>query len=91
MIFGDYTKIWIAVFFNVFSKHILKSKAHDQSIQAKKKLFCHVILKKYLCNVSWNIWSKSKARGGVKSKNRHPSWLYCTVVGLSEAATGGVV
>ena len=29
---------------NVFLKHILKSKARDQSIQAKKKLFCRVIL-----------------------------------------------
>ena len=32
-----------------------------------------------------------KHMGGAKSKNRHPSWLYCAVVGLSEAATGGVV
>ena len=33
---------------NVFSKHILKSKACDKSIQARKKLFCHVIVKNYL-------------------------------------------
>ena len=31
-----------------------------------------------------------KHMGGVKSKNRHPSWLYCDVVGLSEADTDGV-
>ena len=31
--------------------------------------------------------SKLKACGGVKSKNRHPSWLYCTMVGLSEAGS----
>ena len=31
-----------------------------------------------------------KHMGGAKSKNRHPSWLYCAVVGLSEAATDGV-
>ena len=30
-------------------------------------------------------------RRGAKSENRHPSWLYFAVVGLSEAATGGVV
>ena len=43
---------------NVFSKHILKSKARDQSIQAKKKLFCHVIVRNYLCNVSWKFLIK---------------------------------
>ena len=32
---------------NVFSKHILKLKARDQSIQARKKLFCHVIVKNW--------------------------------------------
>ena len=43
---------------NVFPKHILKSKAHDQStqawnymIQASKKLFCHVIGNNYLRKV----------------------------------------
>ena len=74
---------------NVFPKHILKSKARDLSIQARKS--CHVIVKNYLCNVSWKFWSKSKTCGGAKSKNRHPRWLYCTVVRQSEAATGGVV
>ena len=32
-----------------------------------------------------------KYRGGAKSENRHPSWHYFAVVGLSEAAPGGVV
>ena len=32
-----------------------------------------------------------KHMGGTKSKNRHPSWLYCAMEGLSETATGGVV
>ena len=73
---------------NVFPKHILKSKACDQSIQATKKFFCHVIVKNYLCNISWKFL---KVHGGTKSKNRHLSWLYCTVVGLSEAVTVGVV
>ena len=63
---------------NVFPKHILKSKARDQSNQARKKLFCHIIVTNYLSNAS------------IKIENKHPSWLYCTAVGLSEAATGGV-
>ena len=33
---------------NVFQKHILKSKARDQPIQARKKLFCHVIVENAL-------------------------------------------
>ena len=32
-----------------------------------------------------------EAHGGTESKNRHPSWLYCTGLGLSEAVTGGVL
>ena len=76
---------------NFFPKHILKLKAHDQSIQARKKLFCRVIVNNYLCNVLCKFLIKMEARGGAKSKNRHPSWLYCTVVGLSETATGGVL
>ena len=37
---------------NVFPKHILKSKARDQSNQGRKKSICHAIVKNYLCNVS---------------------------------------
>ena len=33
--------------------------------------------------------SNSKAHEGAKSQNKHPSWIYYTVVGLSEAASGG--
>ena len=34
-----------------------------------------------------SFWSKSKALGGdAKSKNRHPSWLYSAVVGLSRSS-----
>ena len=32
-------------------QNILKSKACDQSIQARKKLFGHMIVKNYLCNI----------------------------------------
>ena len=75
----------------VFPKHILKSKARDQSIQARKKVFCHVIVKNIYATFRVSFWPKSKARGGSKLKDRHPSWLYCTMVRLSEAATGGVL
>ena len=37
---------------NIFPKNVLKSKACDQSSQARQKLFCHVIGKNYLVNVS---------------------------------------
>ena len=33
--------------------------------------------------------SSSIAHEGAKSNKKHPSWLHCTVVGLSEAASGG--
>ena len=36
---------------NVLTKDILKSKARDKSVQARKKLFCHVIVKNCLCYV----------------------------------------
>ena len=74
-----------------FPKHILKSIAHDQSIQTREGFFCCVIVNNYLCNVLCTFLIKMKAGGGAKLKKRHPSWLYCMVAGLSEAATGGVL
>ena len=41
----------------MFFQNILKSNAHDQSVQARKK-FCHVIVKNYLCKVSWKFLIK---------------------------------
>ena len=35
----------------MFSQNFLKSNAYDQSIEARKKLFCHMIVQNYLCNV----------------------------------------
>ena len=60
---------------NAFLKHILKSKARDQSIEAMKKLFCHVTVNNYLCNALWSFRSKLKACGGTKSKNRQLTLL----------------
>ena len=78
---------------HVFPKHILKSKARDQSIEASKKLFYTVIVKNYLCNVSWRFLIKIEStwRCEIKEQALYCSWLYCTVVGLFEAATEGVV
>ena len=53
-----------------FPKHILKLKARHQSTQAKKKLFSHMIVRNYLCYVSWKFWSKLKALG---DSNRTPA------------------
>ena len=75
---------------NVFPKHILKSKARDQSIQAKKKLFWHRIVH-CLCNVSRMFFIKIERMWRWEIKEQAPSWLYSTLVGLSEAATRGVV
>ena len=57
---------------NVFPKHILKSKARDQSIQARKKLFCHVIVKNYLCNVSWKFLIKIESTWRREIKEQAP-------------------
>ena len=58
---------------------------------SKEETFSHVIVKHFLCSVLFTFLIKTEACGSTKSKNRHPSWLYCTVVGLSEAATSGVL
>ena len=75
---------------NVFPKHILKSKVRDQSIQARKKLFCHVMVKDYLCNVLCKVFIKIE-RTRMRKTMKHPRWHYCTMIGLSEAATKAVL
>ena len=58
----------------VFQKHILKTKAHDPLIQAKKKLFCLLRVNNYLCNILCvKFLIEIEVHGGMKSKNRHPS------------------
>ena len=56
----------------VFSKHILKSKTRGQSIQANKKLFYHVIVKNYLCNVSIRFLIKIKSTWRREIKEQAP-------------------
>ena len=63
---------------NIFPKHILKSKARDQSNQARKKLICHVIVKNYLSNVSWKFLIKieSTRRREIKKQAPQLTLLY---------------
>ena len=63
---------------NVFPKNILKSKARDQSIQTRKKLFCHVIVKNYLCNVLCKFFIKIEStwRREIKEQTPQLTLLY---------------
>ena len=56
---------------NIFTKR-------DLSIQARKKLFCHVIVKNYLCNVSLKflIKIKSTRRSEIKEQAPELTLLY---------------
>ena len=63
---------------NVFRKHTLKSKARDQPIQARKKLFCHMIIKNYLCNFPWKFLIKTESTWRRESKEQeHQLTLLC--------------
>ena len=64
---------------NAFLKHILKSKARDQSIKARKKLFCQVIVKNYLCKVSCEFLIKIESiwRREIKEQSPQLTFLYC--------------
>ena len=57
---------------NVFPKHILKSKVRDQWIQARKKGFCHVTVKNYLCNVSCKFLIKTESTWRCEIKEQTP-------------------
>ena len=60
---------------NVFPKHILKSNARDQAIQARKELFCHEVVKNYLCNVSWKFLIKIESTWRREIKEQAPQTL----------------
>ena len=64
---------------NIFPKHILKSKACNQSIQVRKKLFCQVIVKNHLCNVSWKFLIELESMWRHKIKDQAPqlTLFYC--------------
>ena len=57
---------------NIFPKHIMKSKARDQSIQVTNKLFCLVIVNKYLCNVLWKFLVKIESTWRREIKEQAP-------------------
>ena len=59
-------------YIKIYPKHILKPNARDQSIQARKKLFCHVIVKNYLCNVSWKFLIKIESTWRREIKEQAP-------------------
>ena len=63
----------------VFPKYILKSKVCSKSIQARKKLYCHVRVKNYLCNILWKFLIKIKSMWRHKIKEQAPqlTLLYC--------------
>ena len=65
-------KFFIKIENNVFPKHILKSKAHDQSNQARKKLICHVVVKNYLSNISLKFFIKIESTWRHKIKEQAP-------------------
>ena len=50
----------------------MKSKARDQSIQSKKKLFCSVIVKNYLCRFLCKFLTKIKNTWKYKIKDQTP-------------------
>ena len=63
---------------NVSPKHILKTL--DKIFQARKKLFCHVIVKNYLCNVlpKFLIKFESTWRREIKLETPYLTSLYCS-------------
>ena len=62
----------------MFFQNILKSKALDQSIQARKKSFCHVIVNNYLRNVSCEFLIKIEStwRREIKEQTPQLTLLY---------------
>ena len=64
---------------NVFPKYILKSKARNKSIQVMKKLYCHLTVNNYLCNVLRKFLIKIESTCGREIKEQAPqlTLLYC--------------
>ena len=64
---------------DVFPKNILKSKARDKSIQARKKWYCHVTVKNYFCYVLWKFLIKIEStwRREIKEQAPQLTLFYC--------------
>ena len=70
----------------MFFKNFKQLKAHDKSIQAKKKI-CHMIVKNYLCNILGKFLVKFESMW--RQNRRTNTTAGFIVVGLSEAASVG--
>ena len=57
---------------NIFPRHTLKSKVRDKSVQARKILFCHVIVKSNLCNILWKFLIKIESKWRREIKEQAP-------------------
>ena len=75
-------KFFIKIESNCFSKTFSEIESTWPLNSSKEEIFCPTFHESF--------WSKLKAHWGM-AKNRHPSWLYCFMVGLSEASTWDVV
>ena len=78
-----FIKIWSKCFSRTYSEiksTWLINSSKEEIALSKYRIICAAF--------RGSFWSKSKAHGSTKSKKRHPSWLYCNVVGLSKAAGG---
>ena len=64
---------------NVFPKHILKLEACDQLIQARKKLFCCMMVKNYLRNILFKFLINTEGmwRCEINEKTSQLTLLYC--------------
>ena len=76
---------------NVFPKSILKSKAGDQPIQAKKKLFCYVIVNNHLHSILRKLLIKIESTWKREIKEQTPQLTLLYRSRMSEAATGCVL
>ena len=59
-------------YIKIFPKHILKPKVRDQSIQARKKLFCHVIVQNCVYKLSWKFLTKIESTWRREIKEQAP-------------------
>ena len=77
---------------NAFPKHVLKSKARGQSIQSRKKLFCHMTVKNCFCSVSCKFFIKIVRtwRCAIKEQTPQLVLLYCSRTVRSSRRMGSI-
>ena len=62
---------------NVFPKHISEIKSMWPINSSKKKLFCHVIVKNYMCNILQKFFIKIESTWMCKIKKQTPQLTLC--------------